>query len=486
MRATVFLIAEGVLPGPKGRDSVTRLVIRRAARFGRKLGFEEPFLAQVADSVIEIMGGHFSELVERQQQIRRVITLEEQRFHRTLGRGLGELESMLATLMRAGHHTLPGEQAFYLTATLGLPYEVIRDVASERDMAVDLAGFEAAQEQHSAVSGAGKAMGVLKGKEAWSTVLADLRTETEPIYDPYGPPARETRLLALLQDAQPVAEAIAGDKVEVVLAETPFYVEAGGQVSDRGTIRGDGWLIEVENTRQPVSGLIVHVGEVVEGPSAPWRSASAPKSMPRDAGTSFATTAQPTSCTLRCGDASATTFSNAAPLSRRIVCASTLPMTPGSLHEELQQVEREVNEAILSDYCVQAVTMPLSKARAEGAMALFGEKYGEEVRTIRIGEGDERYSYELCGGLHVHSTQAIGQLRIVSEGQRERRRTAYRGAHRPRCPGICATGPHAVRRHRRTTGRRDGGSAGASERAATAVERESPRGRCPAPGYRPA
>ncbi len=415
MRATVFLIAEGVLPGPKGRDSVTRLVIRRAARFGRKLGFEEPFLAQVADSVIEIMGGHFSELVDRQQQIRRVITLEEQRFHRTLGRGLGELESMLATLMRAGHHTLPGEQAFYLTATLGLPYEVIRDVASERDMAVDLAGFEAAQEWHSAVSGAGQAMGVLKGKEAWSTVLADLRTETEPIYDPYGPPARETRLLALLQDAQPVAEAIAGDKVEVVFAETPFYVEAGGQVSDRGTIRGDGWLIEVEDTRQPVSGLVVHVGEVVEG--RPHRGnlarAEVDASRRRDIIRNHsATHLLHAALRRRLGDHVQQRGSLVAPDRLRFDFAHDARVSA----EELQQVEREVNEAILSDYCVQAVTMPLSQARAEGAMALFGEKYGEEVRTIRIGEGDERYSYELCGGLHVHSTQAIGQLRIVSEG----------------------------------------------------------------------
>ena len=415
MRASVFLIAEGVLPGPKGRDSVTRLVIRRAARFGRKLGFEEPFLAQVADSVIEIMGGHFSELVERQQQIRRVITLEEQRFHRTLGRGLGELESMLATLMRAGHHTLPGEQAFYLTATLGLPYEVIRDVASERDMAVDLAGFEAAQERHSAVSGAGQAMGVLKGKEAWSTVLADLRSETEPVYDPYGPPARETRLLALLQDAQPVAEAIAGDKVEVVLAETPFYVEAGGQVSDRGTIRGDGWLIEVEDTRQPVSGLVVHVGEVVEG--RPHRGnlarAEVDASRRRDIIRNHsATHLLHAALRRRLGDHVQQRGSLVAPDRLRFDFAHDARVSA----EELQQVEREVNEAILSDYCVQAVTMPLSKARAEGAMALFGEKYGEEVRTIRIGEGDERYSYELCGGLHVHSTQAIGQLRIMSEG----------------------------------------------------------------------
>ena len=415
MRASVFLIAEGVLPGPKGRDSVTRLVIRRAARFGRKLGFEEPFLAQVADSVIEIMGGHFSELVERQQQIRRVITLEEQRFHRTLGRGLGELESMLATLMRAGHHTLPGEQAFYLTATLGLPYEVIRDVASERDMAVDLASFEAAQERHSAVSGAGKAMGVLKGKEAWSTVLADLRSQIKPVYDPYGPSARDTRLLALLQDAQPVAEAIAGDKVEVVLAETPFYVEAGGQVSDRGLIRGDGWLIEVEDTRQPVSGLVVHVGEVVEG--RPHRGnlarAEVDASRRRDIIRNHsATHLLHAALRRRLGDHVQQRGSLVAPDRLRFDFAHDARVSA----EELQQVEREVNETILSDYCVQAVTMPLSQARAEGAMALFGEKYGEEVRTIRIGEGDERYSYELCGGLHVHSTQVIGQLRIMSEG----------------------------------------------------------------------
>ena len=415
MRASVFLIAEGVLPGPKGRDSVTRLVIRRAARFGRKLGFEEPFLAQVADSVIEIMGGHFSELVERQQQIRRVITLEEQRFHRTLGRGLGELEGMLATLMRAGHHTLPGEQAFYLTATLGLPYEVIRDVATERDMAVDLAGFETARERHSAVSGAGQAMGVLKGNEAWSTVLAEMRTQTELVYDPYGPPARDTSVLALLQDAHPIAEAIAGDQVEVVLAETPFYVEAGGQVSDSGTIRGDGWLIEVEDTSQPVSGLVVHVGEVVEGRPHRGNLARAEVNVLRRRDiirNHSATHLLHAALRQRLGDHVQQRGSLVAPERLRFDFAHDARIPD----EEMEQVEREVNEAILADYCVQAVTMPLSEARAEGAMALFGEKYGEEVRTIRIGEGDERYSYELCGGLHVRSTQAIGQLRIIAEG----------------------------------------------------------------------
>ena len=222
-------------------------------------------------------------------------------------------------------------------------------------------------------------------------------------------------MLALLQDAQPVAEAIAGDKVEVILAETPFYVEAGGQVSDRGIIRGDGWLIEVEDTRQPVSGLVVHVGEVVEG--RPHRGnlarAEVDVSRRRDIIRNHsATHLLHAALRRRLGDHVQQRGSLVAPDRLRFDFAHDARVSA----EELQQVEREVNEAILSDYCVQAVTMPLSQARAEGAMALFGEKYGEEVRTIRIGEGDERYSYELCGGLHVHSTQVIGQLRIMSEG----------------------------------------------------------------------
>ncbi len=258
-------------------------------------------------------------------------------------------------------------------------------------------------------------MGVLEGNEAWSTVLADLPTQTEPVYDPYGPTARNTRLLALLQDAQPVSEAIAGDKVEVVLAETPFYVEAGGQVSDRGTIRGDGWLIEIENMRRPVSGLVVHVGEVIEGRPRSGDSARAEVDVTRRNDVirnHSATHLLHAALRQRLGNHVQQRGSLVAPERLRFDFAHDA--RPAD--EEIRQVEREVNEAILADYCVEAVTMPLTQARAEGAMALFGEKYSEEVRTIRIGEGDERYSYELCGGLHVRSTQAIGQLRIIAEG----------------------------------------------------------------------
>ena len=414
MRAAVFLIADGVLPGPKGRDSVTRLVIRRAARFGRRLGFEEPFLAQIADSVIDIMGGHFHELLAGQQHIRRVITQEEQRFHRTLGRGSGELESMLDMLQRDGERTLPGDRAFYLTATLGLPFEVIRDVAAERDMSVDRAGFEAEQQRHAGISGGSRAPGVMEGRQSWSAALETLRGQREPRYDPYGLPARDTTLLALFRDAQPLDEAITGERVEVVLAETPFYAEAGGQVGDRGTIRGDGWLIEVEDTQQPVSGLVVQLGEVIEGipRSGDVARAEVNRVRRRDIIRNHsATHLLHAVLRHRLGGHVQQRGSLVAPERLRFDFSHDERLG----EDEMRQVESEVNEAILADYCVQAATMPLSRARADGASALFGEKYGEQVRTIRIGTDEERFSYELCGGLHVSSTQAIGQLCIISE-----------------------------------------------------------------------
>ena len=415
MRAAVFLIADAVLPGPKGRDSVTRLVIRRAARFGRKLGFDEPFLAQIADVVIDIMGGHYRELQEMRSAIRRVITLEDQRFHRTLGRGLGELEGMLDALQHERDTVLPGAQAFYLTATLGLPYEVIRDVAAERCMSVDQAGYEAEQQRHATISGAGRPLGVMQGNEAWQAVAEQLMAAEDLVYDPYGPPERHTRLLALLQDAQPVAESIAGDKVEVVLAETPFYVEAGGQVSDTGVIRGADWLIEVEDTRQPASGLVVHLGEVLEGRPRSGTPACAivdPVRRRDITRNHSATHLLHAALRRRLGNHVQQRGSLVAPDRLRFDFAHDARLS----HEELQQVEAGVNNAILADLDVRAAIMPLAQARAEGAMALFGEKYDESVRTISMGDRSGRYSYELCGGLHVGSTQAIGQLRIIAEG----------------------------------------------------------------------
>ncbi len=191
VRAAVFLIADGVLPGAKGRDSVCRLVIRRAARFGAKLGFTEPFLGTVAEAVIDVMGGHYTELVEKSAAIKRTITREEERFRRTMDRGLTELEAELAKLPEGG--TLSGDVAFYLKATLGLPIQVTKDIVEERGYTVDLSGFESAEQEHALVSGGGKAMGEIDDLlELYTQILGDLKASGDlgangVVYTPYAP-----------------------------------------------------------------------------------------------------------------------------------------------------------------------------------------------------------------------------------------------------------------------------------------------------------
>ena len=417
IRAAVFLIADGVQPGAKGRDSVCRLVIRRAARFGEKLGFTQPFLAQVADSVIDTMGGHYTELVERAEAIKKVITQEEVRFRRTMDRGVAELDAMLDELPAGG--TLAGERAFYLKATLGLPIQVIKDIAEERGYHLDDSGFATAEQEHAGVSGGGQAMGRIASNEAYTQLLADLKAngqlgETGVNYKPYGKTSLKTKVLALLQDGQPVQQVNTGDKVEVVLAETPFYVESGGQVSDTGSLQGTGWSIDVEDTRRPIGGLIVHYGEVVEGQPQVGSAVTAQVDETRRADiTRNHTATHLLHAALRnaLGTHVQQRGSLVAPDRLRFDFAHDQKMSDAELHT----VQEQVNHIILSNYGVKAVEKPLAEARAEGAMALFGEKYGETVRTITIAQDDSRYSYELCGGIHVNETAEIGSFVIVGE-----------------------------------------------------------------------
>jgi alanyl-tRNA synthetase len=420
IRAAVFLIADGVLPGAKGRDSVCRLVIRRASRFGAKLGFNEPFLAQIVDTVVDIMGGHYTELVERQTAIKKVITQEEERFRRTLERGMEELESAIEQLQAEGKTVLSGDTAFYLKASLGMPIQVTQDILEERGLSVDMAGFNRAEEEHAVRSGGGQAMGTIDLGEAYNNVITTLKNAgslpaSGVSYEPYGPTTVDTQVLALLQNGEQVSEAIVGDKVEVVLARTPFYVEAGGQVSDTGTISGNGWRIEVEDMKRPVGGLIVHIGEVVEGTPRAGDAARAEVDADRRADiTRNHTATHLLHAALRhqLGTHVQQRGSLVAPDRLRFDFAHDSKVTP----EQLRAIEAEVNDIILKNYPVKAVEKSLNEARAEGAMALFGEKYGDRVRTITVANGDDRYSYELCGGVHVGETAEIGAFILVGEG----------------------------------------------------------------------
>ncbi|MEO0565065.1 MAG: alanine--tRNA ligase-related protein, partial [Chloroflexota bacterium] len=420
IRAAVFLIADGVLPGAKGRDSVCRLVIRRAARFGRKLGFTEPFLAEVAEAVFDVMGGHYTDLVEKADTVKKAITKEEVMFLRTLDRGLSELDERLDALKDADQNELSGEDAFFLKATLGLPIQVTKDIAEERGFTVDMVGFEKAQEQHAKDSGAGEAMGVIDSVEVYNDLLTNLKENsllpvTGVDYQPYGPTVVYTNMVGILQNGRSVNSAIVGDKVEVVLRQTPFYVESGGQVSDTGMIEGEGWSIEVEDMAKPVSGMIVHRGEVVEGsPKVEEKAVAKVDVARRKSVTRNHTGTHLLHAALRnnLGTHVEQRGSLVAPDRLRFDFVHDEKMT----RDELRSVENEVNNAILANHGVKAETKTHKQAVAEGAMALFGEKYGDEVRTIQIGDGDARYSYELCGGVHVKETAEIGAFIIVGEG----------------------------------------------------------------------
>jgi alanyl-tRNA synthetase len=415
VRAAAFLIADGVNPGPKDRGSVCRMVLRRAARFGRRIGFDKPFLAEVAEVVIEIMSGQYKELTERRESIRKQITQEEIRFGRTLETGLATLDGMLAKLPAGG--TLSGDESFFLKSTLGLPFEVTRDVVQEKGYQVDEDGYKRAEDAHRKVSG-DEVMGEIDVSKLYQQLGEDLKRRgvATVAYDPYTARPQASSVLALVRDGQLVTEAEVGDRVEVVLGATPFYVESGGQVSDTGAINGDGWLVDVEDMRKPIGGLVVHVGEVVEGKIAVGNPATAVVDATRRMDIMRNHTATHLlHAELRkvLGAHVQQKGSLVAPDRLRFDFSHDAAISGA----ELGAITANVGRWIMQNQPVSIKEKDLQTARNEGAMALFGEKYGDVVRTVRVGEkGDTFFSYELCGGTHVASTGVIGSFVITSEG----------------------------------------------------------------------
>ncbi|MCY3935578.1 MAG: alanine--tRNA ligase [Chloroflexi bacterium] len=415
-RAAVFLIADGVRPGAKGRDSVCRTVIRRAARFGQQLGLSEPFLHRVAQTVIAEMGEHYGELRSAATGITQEIHREEERFSQTLSRGIGELDAMLAQLSPGGE--LAGERAFYLYATLGLPLQVTKDISGERGHAVDLPGYQAAEAEHTNISGA--TLAVAGSPVDGPALLQQLEQaqalpENGSSYEPYGPLELTTEALAFSRGGQLIPTAIVGESVEVLLARQPFYAEAGGQVSDRGTLIGDGWQVAVQEVLRPLDDWTLLRGEVIEGQTQAGPITAIVDGPRRRSIIRNHTATHLLHAALRkvLGEHVQQRGSLVAPDRLRF------DFTHGErLHSEiLREVERIVNQHILANDRVTAAQRPLEEARCDGAMALFGEKYGEEVRTIAITDSaGARFSYELCGGLHVTQTAEIGPFVLISEG----------------------------------------------------------------------
>ncbi|MEW5938905.1 MAG: alanine--tRNA ligase [Chloroflexota bacterium] len=462
-RSAAFLIADGVVPGNGGRNYVTRMIIRRAARFGGKIGLYEPFLAKVAEAVIAEYGDFYPELVKHKTAILDNLTREEIRFARTVEAGTAQLENLLSDLraqspISSSPLILDGHKAFDLYATYGLPFEISRDIAREQGLDVDEAGFNEAKEEHSKASGGGKAMGQLGGEDAefFAGILKDLQArgklgEHGVEYDPYtGASAQVDRrtgleVLALIVNGESVQSAELDDQVEVILPKTGFYVESGGQVDDTGYIKSlppfsekmggrGGWQIEITAMRRASAGVIVHIGTVISGQPRVGDLAVAEVDATRRHDimrNHTATHLLHKALHTVLGEHARQAGSLVAPTHLRFDFTHPEAMTP----EQIERVERIVNEAVAADMEVLPKLKSREDAIAEGAMALFGEKYGETVRTITITpptsgvpddllgahptadvEKQNKYSYELCGGTHLDRTSDVGAFIIVSEG----------------------------------------------------------------------
>jgi alanyl-tRNA synthetase len=422
-RAAAFLIADGVVPGNKDRNYVTRMIIRRAYRFGGKIGLSEPFLARVAENVIQNYGDFYPELKRNRKSILFSITREEEQFQRTLDRATLHLESLLDEVSRSGQKILSGALAADLYNTSGMPFEITRDIARERGLDVDEAGFQSAMKEHKEKSASEKTRGYQDDEEVelYRQILQNLQSQgiltgNGVVYDPYNQLEVSGPLLALVHEGLPVQSAKPGDEIEVVLPETCFYVESGGQVSDTGIIQSPDsqWVIEIQNMRRPAAGLIVHIGKVISGEPKVGNEAIAAVDAERRRDimrNHTATHLLHAELHRVLGEHALQAGSLVAPDRLRFDFNHPEAVTK----EQLIEIEAGINQHILGDYHLEITIKPYQQAVSEGAMALFGEKYGETVRTITIGE-DNPFSYELCGGTHVRQTGDIGICLITSEG----------------------------------------------------------------------
>ncbi|MGI6669086.1 MAG: alanine--tRNA ligase [Acetivibrionales bacterium] len=408
IRSTTMLISDGVLPSNEGRGYVLRRLIRRAARHGRLIGVKEPFLYDVAKIVIRESGEAYPELIEKQDYICRVIEIEENRFAATIDQGLVILGEMIEETKEAGAKVLAGDKVFKLHDTYGFPMDLTREIAGEAGLAIDEEGFIKEMENQKK-----KAREALKNKEAsaWGQDMAvelDAVPETEFIgYDSF---SSKVRILHVLVNGTQAETAREGDDIVLVLDRTPFYAESGGQVADTGTIRTRTGCVKVNDCRKTSGGAYLHFGKVTEGVIEKGDEADASIDRERRLATARNHTATHLlQKALRnvLGEHVTQAGSLVAPDRLRFDFNHFHPVTK----EELKRVEEEVNAKILEDMEVTAREMPFAEAEKLGAIALFGEKYGDIVRVVRAGD----YTTELCGGTHLASTAQAGLFKILGE-----------------------------------------------------------------------
>ncbi|MCP3897330.1 alanine--tRNA ligase [Moraxella sp.] len=405
IRAVSFLIADGVRPSNEGRGYVLRRIIRRAVRHGNKLGAEDNFFYQLVPALVKEMGDAYPELAEKQEYIQAIILKEEEQFAKTLAQGLRLLSGELDKLNSGD--TLSGETVFKLYDTYGFPTDLTADIARERDINIDEDGFEALmQEQRERARDAGKF-----DVDYTAAIKVDNPTE----FVGYGLCQHDSQIIGLYQDGKEASELGEGDEGVIVLSATPFYAEGGGQVGELGEISTESGVFEVQNTKKSGT-AIIHYGTVKMGGIKPNQSAHAQviEDIRR-------ASAKNHSATHLLHAALRSVLGTGVAQKGSLVSSEVLRFDfshdePIS-QDDLLTIERMVNEQIQKNSPVQIEHLPIDEAMKKGAMALFGEKYGETVRVLTMGENADKtpFSIELCGGLHVVHTGDIGLFKIVAE-----------------------------------------------------------------------
>jgi len=404
IRACSFLIVDGVIPSNEGRGYVLRRIIRRAIRHGYKLGQKQPFFYKLVPELARLMGDAYPELLAKAAMAGQVLRAEEERFAETLENGMKILEAALAEAKRIGSATLPGITAFTLYDTYGFPLDLTADICRERGIAVDQAGFDAAMEQQRERARAASTFKASEGLEY---------SGAKTTFDGYSTLTEEARVVSLYRDGSPVDALSTGQSGIVVLDRTPFYAESGGQVGDRGELTMQGvclTLFAVQDTQKIQPDVVGHHGELKTGELKVGDTVTArvdAHARERAAWNHSATHLMHAALRKVLGEHVVQKGSLVDPERTRFDFSHPQPMTD----EEIHTVEALVNRAIRANYPVEARIMKYDDAIKAGAMALFGEKYGDEVRVLRMGD----FSTELCGGTHVARTGDIGAFKIVSQ-----------------------------------------------------------------------
>ena len=405
IRSTTFMIADGVMPSNEGRGYVLRRLLRRAARHGRLLGYTKPFLYEICDTVIKENASAYPELVEKKDYIIKLIRVEEENFAKTVDAGMNLLESIIEN---KDIRILSGEDAFKLNDTFGFPIDLTSEILAEKGIKVDIERFrELMKIQKQRSRKARKDAGA----DAWVSDSIDLNDIEATDFIGYIDFDGEGRILAIVKDGERVERAQEGENVIVVLDRTPFYAESGGQVADTGVMKAGGCSIDVDDVKKDASGVYMHMCVVSTGTIAVGDTVSATIDVDRRKNIMRNhTAAHLLQAALR--EVLGTHVQQAGQLVDEDVVRFDFTHFSALTPEEMLAVEKRVNEVILEGIPVSCTEMSIDEAKKKGAMALFGEKYGDIVRVVEAGD----FSKEFCGGTHVDNTAKVGMFKIKQEG----------------------------------------------------------------------